>query len=356
MLMKPSKRGEQGFTLIELLIAMTVSGLIISALVVGFITTMRGTASAHDRFVASNGNHTLATYFASDVQSANATMVSTVGTADSGCATTEPSTTNVLRLQWIEMPTLTKMNAFSVSYRTRQIGTSWQLVRYACSGTQDPFTTATAILTSSTPTAQVMVSELYDPSPSSLYQTVAAHSGREVTLKAYAAVAQDETQPYEYTVSANLRSLSGGTTTTTTPSSTTSTSASTTTSSTTTTTTTTPVAAKLGFVSCVRSDGVNVNCAGPVALTTGQWVDISVQLQDASGNAVNATSNLTVDVGSTPTNSSNKFAVTGAPVTIATGTSQSSGPFRVTRSANGGSAVTVTATSGSLTQASVEMN
>lgn len=355
---KHSSNREQGFTLIELLIAITVSGLLISALVFGFITTMRGTASAHDRFVASNGNHTLSTYFASDVHSANATKVSTEPALSSGCDTTEASTTNVLRLQWWEQPTLTRLNAFSVSYRTRQVGSTWQLMRYACSGSQDPFTTdaATAmasILAGATPTSQVIVSDLYDSSPSSPHRTVATNTGREVTLTAYAALAQDETVPYGYTVSAQLRTLSGGTTTTTTSSST---STSTSTSSSTTTTTTVPGATKLGFVSCVRSDSVTVNCAGPISLATGQWVDISVRLLDSAGNAVNATSNLTINVASTPTGPSNKFAVTGDPVTIVAGTSQSSGPFRVTRTANGGPTVTVTATSGSLTPASVAMN
>jgi prepilin-type N-terminal cleavage/methylation domain-containing protein len=353
---KPSSQ-EQGFTLVELLIAIAVSALIISALVFGFITTMRGTASAHDRFVASNGNHSLATYFTSDVQSANATTVSTDPTANSGCSTTEAGTTNVVRLQWFEKPTSTEIKAFSVSYRTRKVGSVWQLVRYACSGSGTS-TTAAAILGAAIPASQVMVSELYDPTATPSHPTVATNTGREVTLTVFSAIAQDETEPYEYTVSANLRSLSGGTTTTTTSSSTTSTSTSTstTTSSTTTTTTTAPTATKLGLVSCVKSDGTTVSCAGTITLTTGQWVDISVQLQDAAGNAVNSTSSRTVNVGSTPTGSSNKFTVTGDPVTIATGTSQSSGPFRVTRSANGGTTVTVTASSGSLTSASVAMS
>lgn len=349
-----SSSREQGFTLVELLVAMTVSGLLISAMVAGFIATMRGTAGAHDRFVASNGNHTLSTYFASDVHSANATMVSTDPTSDSGCATTEASTTNVLRLQWAEKPTVTKMNAFSVSYRTRQVGSTWQLVRYTCSGSQDPYSTAAVILAAATPASQVMVSELYDPSTSSPYRTEATNSGREVTLKAYAALAEDETVPYAYTVSAGIRTLSGGTTTTTTTTTSTSSTSTTTTSSTTTTTTGPSAAASLGLVSCVRSDGATVSCAGPITLARNEWVDISVRLLDASGNAINATSSVTVDVSS-DANDANQFDVTAAPVTIAAGSSQSSGPFRVTHDSSGGTA-TIRATSGSLTAASVAMN
>src|SRR2546426_11542537 len=96
---RQSSEREQGFTLIELLVAITISGLIISALVTGFIVTMKGTAGAHDRFVESNGAQTLATYFTSDVQSANPSMVSTAA-VDTGCSSTPASTTNVLRLQW----------------------------------------------------------------------------------------------------------------------------------------------------------------------------------------------------------------------------------------------------------------
>jgi prepilin-type N-terminal cleavage/methylation domain-containing protein len=196
---------EEGFTLIELLIAMVVSGLILSALTTGFIVAMKGTAGAHDRFVASNGAQTLATYFTSDVQSANPSTVSTAA-EDTGCSSTAPaSTTNVLRLQWTEMTTATEMSAFSVSYRTRQVGSDWQLVRYACSNAKDPFTTATDILSAEAPADHVLVHDLYESSPTSPYPTTATIEGRKITLSAFAALGEGETTPYSYSLSSNMR-------------------------------------------------------------------------------------------------------------------------------------------------------
>src|SRR5438876_61239 len=96
---------EQGFTLIELLIAVVVSGIIISALATGMIVALRGTADANERFIESHGAQTLATYFTSDVQSANPALVDTTATQVTGCSTTPalPAlSTNVVRMEWTE--------------------------------------------------------------------------------------------------------------------------------------------------------------------------------------------------------------------------------------------------------------
>lgn len=359
--MIPNQRSsrEEGFTLIELLMAITISGVILSALAMGFIVALRGTAGAHDRFVASNGNHTLATYFSSDVHGANPTMVSTAA-VDSGCATTPAGTTNVLRLQWTELLTPTKMNAFSVSYRTRQAGSDWQLVRYACSGTQDPYTTAAAILSAATPTEHIMVAQLYNPSTAP-YRTEAVVSGREITLKAFAALGQGESTPYAYTLSAGMRTLSGGatssssttstsSTTTTSTSTTTTTSSTTTTTSSTTTTTAPATATKVVFYNCTRSStGAAVDCNGPIDLAKDEYVTMQVRLESASGTAVNSTSNRTVNLSS----SSNSFDLSVESIQIPSGSSTSAS-FRLTHTSAGGSG-TVTAASTGLTSDTVNV-
>jgi prepilin-type N-terminal cleavage/methylation domain-containing protein len=218
-----SSNQENGFTLIELVIAIAISGILIGAIGTAFITSLRGTATAHDRFVASNGAHTLSTYFTTDVQSTNPDMVSTDPAATLGCASEPPSTTrNVLRLRWSEQTTATDVTAFSVSYRTKWIddgdaiqgptseysGTStdqYQLVRYSCSDT-DPGTTSTDVATivGDAPLADhVVVSELDQPvSPT---QTAAAVSGQNITLTAYAALGKSETTPYSYGFKAAMR-------------------------------------------------------------------------------------------------------------------------------------------------------
>src|SRR5437763_13707933 len=101
-----TRHEEGGFTLIELLIAITVSGLILSALTTAFITTIRGTKDLHDRFVQSHDAQLLAAYFPSDVQSADPNIpISTSASAWAPCpAASNPgaSVPNVLQLQWSE--------------------------------------------------------------------------------------------------------------------------------------------------------------------------------------------------------------------------------------------------------------
>lgn len=136
-----STRRDQGFTLIELMIAITVSGLILSALSLGFITTIRGTKDLHDRFVQSHDAQLLAAYFPADVQSADPTLpLSTSASAWAPCTGTSPaSEPNILHMQWTETNGAAT-TAFAVSYRTRQVpvvpneNVRYQLVRYFCYG------------------------------------------------------------------------------------------------------------------------------------------------------------------------------------------------------------------------------
>jgi prepilin-type N-terminal cleavage/methylation domain-containing protein len=194
MLPDESRRGEEGFTLIELLVAIMVSGLILSAITTGFITAVRGTAGAHDRFVASNAAQTLATYFTSDVQSANPAMVSTASADPTGCSTT-PAGTNVLRLQWSQIEaggTASKMSAFSVAYRMQQPagpGSEWQLARYYCTGFEDPVSsgaTVSSILSSHAPTSHVVAHDLSDPTNVVTFNDGVLTSGSPVITSASA--------------------------------------------------------------------------------------------------------------------------------------------------------------------------
>jgi prepilin-type N-terminal cleavage/methylation domain-containing protein len=201
---RTSPRSEGGFTLIELLIAVTVMGMIISALATGFIVAMRATNGAHNRFVASNAAQTFSSYLTSDVQSADPALVtsSAVGT---GCATEPPgTTTNVLRLQWSEMSTATKMTAFSASYRTQQDASgTWQIGRYFCTGSLDPGSNAATILAAAPLTSHIVANNLSNPVAP--YKPVVAISGRKITLQVFAALAAGETTPYSYNLVAEMR-------------------------------------------------------------------------------------------------------------------------------------------------------
>jgi hypothetical protein len=196
--------------------AIAVSGVILSGLATGFIATLRGTTSAHERLVDSNGAHTLSTYLTADLESANPDLTSTVDTATLGCNSSPPAgTTNVLRLQWSERPTASELRVFSVSYRILGLNTDadpqddeWRLVRYACSRSQDPAVdTMATILSNATPlTEHVMVSALHEPvAPYLTKAEILPATPKVVSLTAFAAPVKGESTPYSYTFSGNMR-------------------------------------------------------------------------------------------------------------------------------------------------------
>src|SRR2546423_15487612 len=104
---------DEGFTLIELLIAIVVSGLILGAVTTGFLVTMAGSRNVHDRFVESHDAQLLSTYFPSDVQSANPTLIDDPDVPECGST----SGNHVIRLLWTESDGTSK-TVFSASYRT----------------------------------------------------------------------------------------------------------------------------------------------------------------------------------------------------------------------------------------------
>lgn len=212
---RTSEEREGGFTLVELLMAVAVSSILIVAVSTAFIAILRGTASAHDRLVASNGSHSFSTYFTADVESANPDFATIDASATMGCATEPPgSTTKLLHLKWSERTTSTDLRAFSVSYRILGSDTDsvpgddrWKLVRYACSSSGNPATTdVDAILSGGSLNEHVVVSGLYDPTgASNITKATIDPVSRVVELVAYAAKAKDETNPFSYTFSGTMR-------------------------------------------------------------------------------------------------------------------------------------------------------
>jgi prepilin-type N-terminal cleavage/methylation domain-containing protein len=211
---RTSDEREGGFTLVELIIAVALSSILIVAITTAFIATLRGTASAHDRLVASNGSHTFSTYFTADVESANPDLTTIASTAVMGCLTEPSASTKLLHLQWSERTTLTELRAFSVSYRILASDTDsvpgndhWELVRYACSGSGNSATQSMAqILSTAALADHVVVDDLYDPSgATNATKATIDPVSRVVELVAYAAKAKDETAPFSYTFSGTMR-------------------------------------------------------------------------------------------------------------------------------------------------------
>src|ERR1044071_10493789 len=111
---KQIREREDGFTLIELVIAIAILGIVTSGLATAFITTIRGTKDLHNRFIESQDAQLLATYFPSDVQSANPTTIDTSASPADECSGV--TGTNVIRMRWTQSDGTT-LSAFSASYR-----------------------------------------------------------------------------------------------------------------------------------------------------------------------------------------------------------------------------------------------
>jgi prepilin-type N-terminal cleavage/methylation domain-containing protein len=131
-MIKQLRQRDEGFTLIELLMAITISGIIMSALATGFVSMVRGTKDLHERFLESQDAQQLATYFPADVQSANPMMIVDTSTSPAGeCGGI--TGTHVVRMRWLQIDGAT-MTAFSASYRLASTASGSELTRWFCSG------------------------------------------------------------------------------------------------------------------------------------------------------------------------------------------------------------------------------
>jgi prepilin-type N-terminal cleavage/methylation domain-containing protein len=159
---------EEGFTLIELLIAITIMGVVISGLATAFVTTLRGTKDLHNRFIESQDAQLLATYFPSDVQSANPTMIDTSASPADECNGVTGA--NIVRMRWTQSDGAT-LTAFSASYRLTTTADGGVLTRWFCTGTGSatgPGTDAdkaAAILKTLTATSKVVARNLATTAP-----------------------------------------------------------------------------------------------------------------------------------------------------------------------------------------------
>jgi prepilin-type N-terminal cleavage/methylation domain-containing protein len=94
-------RDETGFTLLELLIAVTILGIIISALAGGIIAYMRVSGETADRLSETPEIQLTAAHFASDVQGAD-----TVQEGAQVCGTTPPGAVPLVSFSWKDPGTL----------------------------------------------------------------------------------------------------------------------------------------------------------------------------------------------------------------------------------------------------------
>jgi prepilin-type N-terminal cleavage/methylation domain-containing protein len=78
------RAGDVGFTLVELLIAVTVLGIMMSAVMGVMTVTMKSASVANTRLVESNDLRRATTYFAADVQGANSVATATTPKCGTG--------------------------------------------------------------------------------------------------------------------------------------------------------------------------------------------------------------------------------------------------------------------------------
>jgi prepilin-type N-terminal cleavage/methylation domain-containing protein len=209
------KAQDEGFTLIELLMAIVVSGLILGALATAFIATMAGSQNVHERFIESHDAQLLSTYFPSDVQSANPTMVNPpddAGQLDTTGCGGATSGTHVIRLQWTERDDLNadvnkRLAVFSASYRLVAAPSGSELIRYYCSNAGPAGGSPATILAGATATSHVVAHDLSNvQAPTAVIDP----DGRvALTLYSHQTLGEQRANipPYSYTFSATMRTL-----------------------------------------------------------------------------------------------------------------------------------------------------
>jgi prepilin-type N-terminal cleavage/methylation domain-containing protein len=118
------KRPDDGFTLIELLIAVVLLAMIMAALVTAMAVSFRTIDATRQRVTDTTGAQLVASWLASDAQSARHVNPS---------ASCDTSSGNLLELRWIDAATNTAV--IDVVYKVEEAGSGdSQLSRYAYDG------------------------------------------------------------------------------------------------------------------------------------------------------------------------------------------------------------------------------
>ena len=124
-----ASRDDRGFTLVEVLITISISGVILGAVSMGLLFSLRVQGPTAERLNDSRYKQVLSAWLPSDLASADAVGgADTTASTSAGCAT-EVAGTNALRLVVTDDST----GAITyISYRVVESGGLWQLTRTTC--------------------------------------------------------------------------------------------------------------------------------------------------------------------------------------------------------------------------------
>jgi prepilin-type N-terminal cleavage/methylation domain-containing protein len=128
---------DSGFTLVELLVVIVVMPLVAGAICVAMLSVLTQENAVGSRTSNSGDTSTLSAAFVKDVQSAQYLTTNVSATSPTSCVTTS----SILSLQW---PVSGTSTTAVVSYAIVPQGTTNQLFRYYCKGTNAPVSRAVA--------------------------------------------------------------------------------------------------------------------------------------------------------------------------------------------------------------------
>ncbi len=205
----PTRQGEEGFTLIELLIVLVILPLVVGAITMVLITTLKSQQGIQGKITDASAATTASAYYVRDIESAATVTTSASPSAPPQCSTSGVSGTPKFLLG-LQLQGTSPVAVVSYYELTPTSGGPAELVRFYCSGV----TTSHVILSDNVSTTDppTPVVNCITPTPTSIPTGVMCNPGTDwtftymvstVTLNVTQGCATAGCGPYQYALTGN---------------------------------------------------------------------------------------------------------------------------------------------------------